>query len=158
MLRPVEASLALAVLFAVASAGAPAGAADVTFSGTLNGTCILSLNTPGVLGMNAGGALSSEAGAPALLGILSVGSNELSFEPPVWEETPALYAPGTELLEVAYSGLAGLGLANQTFTDSLTTRNIGTLPLSLLTMHARASNSTGFVAGDYELKVVVTCS
>jgi hypothetical protein len=158
MHKSVRASLALAVLLAVVPAAAPAGAADVTFSGTLSGTCILSLNTPGVLGMTAGGALSSEAGVPALLAILSVGSNQLTINPPVWEETPALYAPGTELLEVAYSGLAGLGLANQAYTDSLTTRNIGTLPLSLLTMNARASNSTGFVDGDYELKVVVTCS
>jgi hypothetical protein len=136
----------------------PASAADVTFSGTLTGICTLALSTPGTLGLTAGGVLSSTAGLPAVLAILSIGTNTLTVNPPVWDSTPGGYTAGTEVAEVAYSGLSGLGIANQAFTSTVTTRSINTLPLSLLTMNAQISNSLGFAAGTYEMKVVVTCS
>lgn len=139
-------------------AAGPAAAADVTFAGTLTGICTLALSTPGTLALAPDGSLSSTAALPAILAILSVGTNTLTVDPPVWTETAPGYTPGTETLEVSYSGLAGLGLANQAFTAVRTTRTISTLPLSLLTMNARATNSLGFAAGDYEMKVVVTCS
>jgi hypothetical protein len=137
---------------------APAAAADVTFSGTLTGVCTLALSTPGLLGLAADGSLSTGAGLPAILAILSVGTNTLTVNPPVWVDSGDDYEPGAETLEVGYLGLSGLGLADQPFTDAVTTRTISTLPLSLLTMSARATNSNGFAAGTYEMKVVVTCS
>lgn len=146
------------LLIAALLTGAPAQAADVTFTGTLTGICTLALSTPGTLGLTAGGVLSSTAGLPAVLSILSIGTNTLTVDPPVWNSTPAGYTPGTEVAEVAYGGLSGLGIANQAFTSSVTTRSISTLPLSLLTMNAQISNSLGFAAGHYEMKVVVTCS
>jgi hypothetical protein len=137
---------------------APALSADVTFSGTLTGICTLALSTPGTLGLTAGGVLSSEAGLPALLAVLSIGTNTLTVEPPVWNNTPAGYTPGTEVKQVSYTGLSGLGIADQPFTATTTTRTINMLPLSVLTMNARISNSLGYAAGTYEMKVVVTCS
>lgn len=139
-------------------AAAPASATDVTFSGTLTGVCTLALSTPGTLGLAADGSLSTSAGLPATLAILSVGTNTLTVNPPVWVTAADDYTPGAETLEVGYLGLSGLGLADQALTSSVTTRTLSTLPLSLLTMNARASNSNGFAAGDYEMKVVVTCS
>jgi hypothetical protein len=62
------------------------------------------------------------------------------------------------VFEVGYLGLSGLGLANQALTTSVTTRTIGTLPLSLLTMQTRVTNSLGFADGPYSMKVVATCS
>ena len=146
------------LLLAPLLTAAPASAADVTFSGTLTGICTLALSTPGTLGLTAGGVLSSTAGLPAVLAILSIGTNTLTVNPPVWDSTPGGYTAGTEVAEVAYSGLSGLGIADQPFTPSVTTRPISTLPLSLLTVQAEATNSNGFAAGDYEMKVVVTCS
>jgi hypothetical protein len=149
--------LPLALLAALAAV-LPAAATDVTFSGTLSGVCTLGLATPGTLGLDTDGRLSSAAGLPAVLTILSVGSNTLTIDPPVWVSTAPAYAPGSETFEVAYSGLAGLGLADQAYTGAQTTRSISTLPLSLLTMNARAANSLGFADGAYTMKVVVTCS
>ncbi len=143
---------------AVLAAVLPAAATDVTFSGTLSGVCTLALSTPGTLGLDPEGRLSSAAGLSAILAILSVGSNTLTVDPPVWAGTAPGYSAGTESFEVAYSGLSGLGLADQAYTPTQTTRTISTLPLSLLTMNARASNSLGFADGPYQLKVVVTCS
>lgn len=137
---------------------APAAAADVTFSGTLLGVCTLALSTPGLLGLAADGSLSSSAGLPAVLSILSVGTNTLTVNPPVWVTPAAGYTAGSETFEVGYFGLSGLGLADQALTGSVTTRNISTLPLSLLTMNARVTNSLGFADGNYSMKVVVTCS
>ena len=136
----------------------PAQGADVTFTGTLTGICTLALSTPGALGLTAGGVLSSTAGLPAVLSILSIGTNTLTINPPAWSGTPAGYTAGTEVAEVAYAGLSGLGIADQPFTSAVTTRAISTLPLSLLTMNAQIANSLGFAAGAYQMKVVVTCS
>ncbi|HZY69101.1 MAG TPA: hypothetical protein VFE52_10955 [Devosia sp.] len=136
----------------------PAAAADVTFSGTLTGVCTLALSTPGILGLATDGSLSTSAGLPAILAILSIGTNTLTVAPPEWVDSPPDYQPGSESLEVGYQGLAGLGLADQPLTSAETTRTISTLPLSLLTMNARVTNSNGFTAGDYEMKTVVTCS
>lgn len=149
--------LSLACLAGLLSA-LPAGAVDVTFSGTLSGVCTLGLSTPGTLGLDTEGRLSSAAGLPAILTILSVGANTLTIDPPVWVSPAPGYVAGTETFEVGYSGLAGLGLADQAFTAAQTTRTVGTLPFSLLTMNARVANSLGFADGAYQLKVVVTCS
>jgi hypothetical protein len=139
-------------------AATPSPAADVTFSGTLTGVCTLALSTPGILGLAADGSLSTSAGLPAVLAILSVGTNTLTINPPVWVSSPGTYTPGTEAFQVGYLGLSGLGLADQALTSSVTTRTISTLPLSLLTMNTRVTNSAGFGAGAYSMKVVVTCS
>lgn len=152
-LFPFPAALGLVLV-----AGLPAAATDVTFAGTLSGVCTLGLSTPGTLGLDTEGRLSSAAGLPAVLSILSVGSNTLSIAPPVWVSTAPGYVAGSESFEVAYNGLAGLGIADQAYTDTQTTRSIATLPVSLLTMNARATNSLGFADGAYTLKVVVTCS
>ncbi|MEO6012662.1 MAG: hypothetical protein ABIQ30_03625 [Devosia sp.] len=149
----------IALVIACLAAGvAPASATDVTFSGTLSGVCTLALSTPGILGLAADGSLGTSAGVPAILTILSVGANTVTINPPVWVSTPGGYSAGTEAFQVGYLGLSGLGLADQALTSSITTRTISTLPLSLLTMQTRVTNSLGFAAGAYSMKVVVTCS
>lgn len=149
------------LLAAVGCAGSCfAASADVSFSGTLANSCTLALATPGILGLGADGSLSSAlgVGAPAVLSVLSVGTNTLTVNPPVWVSPAPGYDQGAETFEVGYSGLAGLGLADQPLTTAVTTRSISTLPLSLLTVNARVTNSKGFAGGTYQLKVVVTCS
>lgn len=151
----------LGLLVGIGCAGSGfAASADVSFSGTLASSCTLALATPGILGLAADGSLSSAlgVGAPAVLSILSVGTNTLTIDPPVWVSPAPGYDQGTETFEVGYSGLAGLGLADQPLTASVTTRTISTLPLSVLDVSARVTNSKGFASGTYQLKVVVTCS
>ncbi len=152
-MRPVV--LALALLLAAANT---ARAVDVNFSGTLTGVCTLAVSTPGTLGLAADGSLGSSAGLPAVLSILSVGTNTVTIDPPVWVSTPGTYVASGEIRQVAYFGAGGLSVVNQAYTGAQTTFGISTLPLTLLTINARASNDNGFPAGTYQMKVVVTCS
>jgi hypothetical protein len=140
---------------------APAGAADVNFSGTLLGLCSVALTTPGVLALSADGTIfgSEEIGGlPAAVTILAVGSYTVTINAPTRIASPGGYDPTGESIEVSYSGLAGLGLINQAYTTGLTTFPIDTLPLSTLVMNNRITNPTGFAAGTYETRTVVTCS
>jgi len=157
-MRRLPLSTCAAVLGLALAAGLPAAATDVLFEGTLSGVCTLGLSTPGTLGLDPEGRLSSAAGLPALLTVLSVGSNTLTFDPPVWVDTAPDYAAGTETFEVAYNGFPGVGITEQAYTTAPTSRSIATLPLSLMAVNARVANSLGFAAGDYRMKVVVTCS
>jgi hypothetical protein len=119
----------------------------------------MAVPTPGILGLAADGSLGSSAGVPAVLSILSVGGNTITVDPPTWVSTPTDYDGGGESLSVAYLGTGGLSLVNQDYTTGQTSFPVNTLPLTLLTLNARASNAeSGFPAGSYQMKVVVTCS
>lgn len=139
----------------------PAAATDVTFSGTLSSVCTLAVPTPGVLGLDAVGDLTSEppAGVSAIVSVLSIGANRITVDPPVWANPPPddYDASGEDRL-VSYLGVAGLSLADQGFTDVQTHVDINALPVTALTVNAKVTNPNGFVAGDYALKVVVTCA
>jgi hypothetical protein len=149
------------VAIALGCAAGPAGAADVTFTGTLSGVCTLAVPTPGTLALNADGTKlgsNQTGGLPATVTILSVGTNTVTVSAPSWVSTPAGYAPSGELLEVSYLGLGGLSLVNQALTDQETDFVVNTLPLTALTVNAQATNANGFADGTYEMKVVVTCA
>jgi len=134
-------------------------AIDLTFGGTVASICTLGLTNHGVLGLGLDGShIASDVGSPAQMTIVSVGSHVVTVSAPTWTKAPSDYTPGGESLEVAYSGLAGLGTVNQAFTSNTTNFNINTLPLTSVRLHARARNTNGFAAGDYEMKVMVTCS
>jgi hypothetical protein len=144
--------------FALALGCGGAAATDVTFSGTLTGICTLAVPTPGTLGLAADGSLGSSAGVPATLTILSVGSNTVTVAAPSWVSTPGGYSATGESLSVAYLGVGGLSVVNQAYTTSSTNFAVSTLPLTALTINAKATNTSGFVAGTHQMKVVVTCS
>jgi hypothetical protein len=139
----------------------PSGAVDVTFSGTLVGLCSVALTTPGLLGLSTDGTtLGSEeiGGLSAAVSILAIGSYTVSVAAPTRVASPGGYNTTGESLEVSYTGLNGLSLVNQAYTSSLTTFDIDSLPLSVLVMNNRINNPSGFVAGTYETRTVVTCS
>jgi len=139
----------------------PAMAADVTFSGTLLSLCSVALSTPGVLALSTDGTIfgSEEVGGvPAAVNILAVGSYTVTVAAPTRTAQPGAYDPTGESIEVSYSGLAGLGLISQAYTPNLTTFPIDTMPLSVLVMNNRITNPTGFAAGNYATRTVVTCS
>jgi hypothetical protein len=134
-------------------------ATDVTFSGTLLGVCQLAVPTPGVLVLAADGTLTSSSGTPAVLSLLSVGANTVTVTAPSWVTLPVDYVQTGESLSVSYTGAGGLGVINQAYTTSQTSFPVDTLPLTPLTINAKATNTTsGFPAGTYQMKVVVTCS
>jgi hypothetical protein len=143
-----------------AAIATPALATDVSFQGTLTSVCTLAVPTPGLLGLNANGELTSEppAGLSAIVSVLSIGANRIVVDPPVWANPPpdGYDATGEDRL-VSYLGAAGLSLANQAFTDTQTHVDVNSLPVTALTINAKVANPNGFVAGDYALKVVVTC-
>lgn len=138
-----------------------AAALDVTFTTTLGTECTLALSTPGVLSLSPGvTALESEialGGTPAVVAVLSIGNNTLNVAAPTLSAPVGHDATG-QVLEVAYSGAAGLSALNQTYTANPTSVDIGTIPLSLLTVNNRIENSNGFVAGVYQMTTVVTCT
>lgn len=147
------------VLAGCLSASPALAATDVTFSGTLIGVCTLAVPTPGILALSAAGDLtSSPGGVPAILSILSVGTNNITVKAPTWSAKPVGYDPTGESLAVSYIGISGLSIPDQIYTTQQTSFGVATLPLTLLTLNARARNTNGFVAGYYEMKVQVTCS
>ena len=134
-------------------------AVDLNFTGTLAGVCTLGLSSPGTLGLSPDGSrLSSEQGLAAVLTVVSVGTNKITVSPPVWAASPSGYLTNGETLEVSYSGLGGLASVNHSFTAASSEFTISTLPLTLVNVHARAHNLAGFAAGNYLMKVLVTCS
>lgn len=147
--------------FSVAfGAATPAFSLDVTFSTTLSTECTLALSTPGVLALAAGASsLESEAsygGTPAAVSVLSIGNNSVDVSAPTLS-APAGHDATGQVLEVSYSGASGLAAVSQAYTSSPTSFDIGTIPLSILTVNNRVENSNGFVAGTYQTTTVVTC-
>lgn len=130
----------------------------MTFSGTLSSACTLAVPTPGTLAITATGDLASAPLGAATVTILSIGSNEVTVDPPQWVSTPSGYTASSEQLSVAYAGLGGLSVVNQDYTTAQTSFQVATLPLTSMTVNVRAANGDGFVAGDYSMKVPVTCA
>src|SRR6218665_2680817 len=152
--------LSIGVLLLLGCA-APAGATDVTFSGTLVGVCTLALATPGLLGLSTDGeVLGSEelGGLSATITILSIGSNTVTVGAPTRTAAPGGYNASGEVIEVSYAGLGGLSLINEAYRTTSSNFAVSTLPLTALVINTRITNPNGFDAGSYGTKTVVTCS
>lgn len=133
-------------------------AVDVTFTGIVADTCSLALATPGVLSLSgAGTVLATNQGGlavPATVTIVSIGTNTVSLSAPQLLTYPAGYTPGSETLEIAYTGLASHPLFSTTGLDFV----LGLLPLSNLLVDLKITNPAGFKQGIYTAKTVLTCS
>ena len=139
-----------------ASAG-PAQAQVVNFEGLVVPLCVL-VPTAGVLAISTGGTeIGSEetGGVAALMTVTSTGgAATVSFTAPTLAAKPAAYA-GTPTVSVKYSSTGG---ANQAYTSS-SSNYTSTNPLSdVITLHAKAADSNGFVAGTYRVATTATCS
>jgi hypothetical protein len=151
-------------VLAVLASVQPVAAADVTFSGTITGVCALALSTPGLLALSVDGSkLGSEepGGLPAVVTILSIGSATVTVDPPTRTAAPVApvaYVATGEVIEVAYQGLAGLSAVTHAYTAIQSTFGVNTLPLTVLQVHNRITNTNGFPAGTYGTKTVITCS
>jgi hypothetical protein len=139
---------------------ASTGAADaqvVNFQGIIVPVCVL-VPTAGVLAINAAGnQIGSEesGGAAAALAVTSTGgAPTISFTAPTLAAKPAGYG-GTPTLSLKYSSGGGAAQAYTSASSQYTSTN----PLSdTVTLHAKAADSNGFVAGTYRIATTATCS
>lgn len=126
------------------------------------GICTLLISTPGLLGLSPDGyRLGSEesGGLPAILTVTSIGSSTVTVDAPSLTGYPAGYNPSGLSLEVAYQGSGLIGGVSQGYTTSQTNFVVPNLISAVaLTVNNRAVTSTGFAAGSYQTRTVVTCS
>jgi hypothetical protein len=134
---------------------AEAQASTVSFSGSVANLCVLSVTTPGTLGISATGtSLSSEetGGLSATMTVAATGTN-----PTVSFGAPSLTGPsgsiGNAVKQISYSSPGG---ANQAYTPSASNYVMNRL-LDTITIKGKATNSDGFVSGNYGLQSTVTC-
>lgn len=133
---------------------------DITFQGDIDSFCALSLPTNGSLVLDNAGRLTSEPLGFGTITVFTTGGNDLEVTQPTWDAGgyPNTYVPGGETFELSYSGLAGLGVANSGWIASDADIDMPALPISILTLNARATSPDGWVDGTYRLKVTVTCA
>ena len=135
------------------TAGA-AGATNVTLSGTVINSCVLTITTPGTLAPSTDGTrLGSEetGGVAAVMSVVATGA-----APTINFAAPTLSGPsGSEdaTTAVRYTSTGG---ANQAYTSSSSSRTMTGL-LDTFTVNGRVTHATGFPAGQYTVTSVATC-
>jgi hypothetical protein len=140
--------------FAALATAAPAAAVDVSLTGLVINTCVLTVPTPGLMALSSDGTrLGSEeglGGAPATLSVVAAGAAPtLSFA------VPSLSGPGGTdgaVTEIAYTALSG---ENQPYTASASSADAARI--DTFTIDGRVSSEDGFTAGTYAVTVTVTC-
>ncbi|HEY6917098.1 MAG TPA: hypothetical protein VI381_05595 [Allosphingosinicella sp.] len=148
-------TIARLALASLAAQSSPALAENVTLSGTLLNSCLLSLSVPGVLAPSSDGTvLSSEnsGGVAATLALVAIGgAPTVTFAAP----SPAgpIASTSGATTQIRYTSLQG---ASQSYTSSASSRVGGAL-IDTFTVHGRIANSNGFAAGNYSVTTVVTC-
>ncbi|MGB3723040.1 MAG: hypothetical protein WA979_09505 [Pacificimonas sp.] len=134
-----------------------ANAVDVDLSGTVIDSCILTLSTEGVLTSGASGTTLSSSnalGAPAILGVVATGGlPSVDFSAPTLSAQPGGYS-GTPTVSMAYTSLGGASQSETTGASSYTSA----LLLDAVTVQGTVTDSSGFVAGDYTVTSIATCS
>lgn len=141
----------------LAGAGTAAAQTVVVFDGLVVQSCILSISTPGVLGANTNGTeIGSEQGG----GVAAV----LSIVATAGAPTVTLAAPTLSLKPTGYTRPAAVshsytspGGANQAYTNGSSQYTSTNALGDTLTLHAKATDSVGFVAGSYRIQTTVTC-
>ena len=152
--------LSLSLVTAAALLAGSAGGAEaqvVNFPGVVIPLCVL-VPTAGVMAISTDGTtLGSEetGGAAAALAVTSSGgAATVSVTAPTLAAKPAGYG-GTPTVSLKYSSSGG---AAQAYTSSAS-QYTSTNPLSdVVTLHAKAVDANGFVAGTYRVATTATCS
>jgi len=148
--------LVLACVVAGLAAAPAAAATDVVFTGTVSNTCTLAVPTPGTMTLSAGGTIlgsDQTLGVPATVTVVSLGGNTVTLSAPALTSSPAAYTPGSETVQMSYSGLA-----SHAYTSAQQSFALGILPLTNLIINMQVINAGGFPQGTYTAKTVLTCS
>lgn len=141
---------------AVLSQAAPAAAAEVTLTGIVANSCILTLTSQGALRTSSSGTIvgsEQPGGSPAILSLVASG-----LSPTITFGAPALVtSPGGMLesptVEIRYTSNGG---ANQAYTSGASSHQ----PMGLLETYSidgKLTSSKGFAAGTYTMRTLVTC-
>jgi hypothetical protein len=130
----------------------------VQFDGLVIASCVLTVSTPGVLAANAssGTEVGSEqtGGVPAVLAVVATaGRPTISFTAPSMSVKPGAYS-GTPSVSLKYTSLGG---ANQAYTSSASQYTSNNILADTITLNARATDSSGFAAGNYRIQTTATC-
>ena len=143
---------ALAIAALLLGAASPASA----------GICTLVVVNSGALGLSSDGAhLGSDEnrGLAATVSVMSIGPSTLTVSAPSLTQYPGGYNPSDLALEVAYRGTGALASVSQPYTMTQTSVPVPNLLQEiLLTLDNRITTPTGFAAGTYQTRTVVTCS
>jgi hypothetical protein len=126
------------------------------------GICVLTLDTAGTLKLSGDGYRLGSQEAGGISGIVligSIGASTVTVSAPTLTQWPAGYNPAGLALEVAYRGTGVISSVNQGYTTGQTNFNVPNLINTVaLTLDNRAVTATGFAAGTYQTRTVVTCS
>jgi hypothetical protein len=125
------------------------------------GICTLLVLTPGTLALSADGTrIGSEepGGLPATMTVASIGASTLTVSAPTVIQAPAGHSGGADLPEVAYRGTGLLGGVNQPYTSVQTVVAVPNTAAVAVTIDNRVTNGSGFSAGTYQTRTVITCS
>lgn len=154
--RPAVAAAALTAMMAPL---APAEAQTVVqFDGLVVASCVLTVSTPGVLGVStsSGTEIGSEqpSGVAAVMAVVATaGAPTISFTAPTMSVSPGEYS-GSPTVALKYTSPGG---ANQAYTSS-SSQYTSTNPLTdTITLNAKATDSSGFAAGNYRIQTTATC-
>ena len=159
---PKQSAFAKAALVAVAPmslAPAPASAQTIVqFDGLVIASCVLTVSTPGVLGVNSssGTEIGSEqtGGVASVLAVVATaGRPTLSFTAPTLSVKPGAYS-GTPTVSLKYTSLGG---ANQAYPSSASQYTSNNILADTVTLNAKATDSSGFAAGNYRIQTTATC-
>jgi hypothetical protein len=126
--------------------------------------CALVVLTPGTLLLSADGIRlsSDETGAlPATMTVASIGPSTITVGAPSVIQSPPGHNTGSDFVEVAYEGTGLLSQINHGYTSTqtqATVPNLGIGGLEVLTIDNRITNTSGFDAGTYQTRTVITCS
>lgn len=132
-----------------------AASSNVTLSGTITNSCIL---TPasGVLALSASGLiLGSEqtGGSAATLTVLAIGNvPSISFAAPTLTSAPVTYTT-SPTVQIKYT--SANGGANQAYTSS--TSSGASTRSDVFTVNGKVTDNSGFEAGNYTMTTVATC-
>ncbi len=146
-----------AAVLLLAGAGTAGAQTVVAFDGAVVQSCVLSVTTPGVLGGNTNGTeIGSEqtGGTAAVLAITATaGAPTIAFAAPTMSLKPVTYT-GTAAVTYRYTSPGG---ANQGYTSGASQYTSTNALGDTVTLHAKATDAAGFVAGSYRIQTTVTC-
>ena len=144
---------ALAALTLIGTAS-PAAAITVSLSGTIVNSCALSVGSNGTLALSSDGTrFGSEesGGSAASLTVVATGTSPtLTFATPT-VNAPAGSSGSTVVIRYNVNGSGG----SSGYTSSQTTASSHLI--DSVTVHARVTNTAGFVNGTYTAATVITC-
>lgn len=127
--------------------------------------CSLAITLGGTLKLSADGSrLGSDepggAGATLTIVNLGLGSANLQISAPMLVAQPSGFNAGGAVLEMAYAGGGLLAGRSRGYAPQPASFSVPALlsVATILTVHNRINSSSGFAAGTYQTKTVVTCS